>query len=656
MIQFKSFQHEDYARMATLPVPAGFDATREIRCVFSPTLADLSCREFDVVAIDEGVKMKGADSLIGQGIRRMVPPHRLVLTATPIKNRLADIFFLLAWGSQGAGGVLGHDTGLGKTISAFTLPLLWLAWAEPVKQGRSTIVPNGRVLLVIPGGLHRRVIREGRRKFGIELTPLPDQQTYLRLCAENGGRLPHGFYLTSYTQLCRNGVEKAAIPDDCVPTLRRAHCEQEVDYFKGIGEARFYDGRTVSQRPCGANSRFPFEIDSKEQARFAAMFQVSERNLSKERQAKAEGRAKPPRKLTPEVCNVHGLWKLIGPNVLRRRKEDTGEPIVKKLRHVVRVPLGREQAEIYRYHLEANYFDDNGQVTLLPKLQALRMAAANPASARLQMADLQYKSNQRLAGRPFRSRHTFTPKVNAALRLAAQRLALGEQVLYFSPFQSGLDALAEYFRQTALRFEVADGRMTEHQRGLVAERFEEQEFPVLLVSNCMAEGNNFYRCRNVVLTAFDWAWDAYEQIINRVHRMTSPEDVNVWSILCDGTIDARLDELRIEKGDSQELVLDGKLITEPAAELNLADLYDNAVAEFARAETIDESALFGEWLELKQRLNLAGGRWIPRQPGTVVEEPAEETVRPDNIIPFPGPTAVTPALNAWHRRFLQSQA
>jgi hypothetical protein len=45
-----------------------------------------------------------------------------------------------------------------------------------------------------------------------------------------------------------------------------------------------------------------------------------------------------------------------------------------------------------------------------------------------------------------------------------------------------------------------------------------------------------------------------------VYRLDSVKDVNVWSIIAEGTIDLRLDALRQEKGDSAALALDGELL------------------------------------------------------------------------------------------------
>jgi hypothetical protein len=69
-------------------------------CVSEPTLASLCANVFDFVCIDEGVRLKaGPNSQQATGILTLNPKKRLVLTGTPIKNRLPDIFWLLQWGN-----------------------------------------------------------------------------------------------------------------------------------------------------------------------------------------------------------------------------------------------------------------------------------------------------------------------------------------------------------------------------------------------------------------------------------------------------------------------------------------------------------------------------------------------------------------------------
>jgi len=72
-----------------------------IRCLVTPSLATLTADVFDCVVCDEAVRMKSSDSFVGLGVRKLRPAYRLVLTGTPIKNRLGDIFWLAWWAYDG---------------------------------------------------------------------------------------------------------------------------------------------------------------------------------------------------------------------------------------------------------------------------------------------------------------------------------------------------------------------------------------------------------------------------------------------------------------------------------------------------------------------------------------------------------------------------
>jgi SNF2 family DNA or RNA helicase len=72
--------------------------------------------------------------------------------------------------------------------------------------------------------------------------------------------------------------------------------------------------------------------------------------------------------------------------------------------------------------------------------------------------------------------------------------------------------------------------------------------------------------------AYSWAYDRFKQALDRVHRMTSAKPVNVYVVLCTGSIDRRLESLVQEKSDAAELVLDGRLVGESTEEVNLAEL------------------------------------------------------------------------------------
>ncbi|HEX3800226.1 MAG TPA: DEAD/DEAH box helicase [Verrucomicrobiae bacterium] len=441
---------------------------RTVKCVYSPSLADLCCDTFAVLVGDEAVKIKSATSHIGIGFRQINARHRMIMTATPIKNRLPDIFFL-------------------------------------------------------------------------------------------------------------------------------AH--------------------TAAGGHYAAHPRFPFGRDGQED--FAGEFSITERNLSREQEK--GGRFV---RRTPQVCNIHRLWKLLAPLICRRRFEDCGEDVVKQVRHVIRVPMGLHQAAAYKFHIDAKYLDINGREAIGARLQALRICAANPASALLKRPE---SDKDRTPGQPA-SPHAYIPKVAATLTLIAQILERGEQVVIFSAFHDSLDCLSARLHEAGIRHVVLDSRVSPAKRGVAAAQFKRGPagaIPVMLAGvESMSEGHSFNLCNNAILLAYSWAWDKFLQAIKRILRLTSTKDVNVYSLLCDGTIDRRLEGNIMEKQDATELVLDGHLLGEDPHEVNLAELLQSARADFAHMQSslIDERDLVKEWPTLRTRLAAAMRAWN--------NEPAAETIIP----------------------------
>lgn len=157
---------------------------------------------------------------------------------------------------------------------------------------------------------------------------------------------------------------------------------------------------------------------------------------------------------------------------------------------------------------------------------------------------------------------------------------------------------------------------------------------------CMAEGHSFHLANNVILIAYSWAYDKFKQALDRVHRMNSVKPVNVYVVLCQGSIDRKLESLVQEKGDAAELVLDGQLIGERSEEVNLAELLKVAQREFnEKDKTLDEMLLQSQWPTLRDRLSASMRSWDP------TGEPRSAHIRPINPPSLPQPqrfVATTP--------------
>jgi len=290
--------------------------------------------------------------------------------------------------------------------------------------------------------------------------------------------------------------------------------------------------------------------------------------------------------------------------------------------------MGKEQAAVYAFHLEAKYRDKNGGPAIGAQLQALRVAAANPASELLERPDGDYKTK----GEP-RAKNTYIPKLHSALKLIQQCMARGEQTIVFSAFNDSLDVLSARLTEAGVAHCVADGRTSQKRRGQLSAQFKlgpgRAPYQVMLAGvESMAEGHSYPMCNNVILMCYSWAYDKFEQAINRAHRINSLWNVNVYPIICDRSIDRKLEAMIQEKGDASELVLDGRLIGEQSSEVNLAELLEIAKKEFnspspagageggrrpdeGRGESpfVDEKELEKEWPTLRSELSVGARAW-----------------------------------------------
>ena len=429
-----------------------------IRCIFTPTLSRLVADLFDCVEVDEGVRLKSTDSYTSTGVRGLNPKTRLVLSATPIKNRLEDIFWLAKW----------------------------------------------------------------------------------------------------------------------------------------------VDGCTED-----ATARFPYANSSEAKEQFANEHQLKERNLTREAVYYANtGKSRRFEKRSAEICNIHRLWKLLGPIVIRRRKEDVGEDIAPKIFKPLRVKAGSAQQAVYAFHLNnPPEFTRAGEelkksAVVAVQLNLLRQAALCPDSQNLR----DYHNDTKAA-----SWTDFTTKSAAILGALIDPLSRGKQILIASPFQHFNATMFQRLREAGVKACLCDGTVSATKRSDMAGRFKQFHYSVMVAGEkAMGEGNSFEQCNYLFLPSIEWAFDINDQVTDRVHRLTSKEDVYIFGCVTENTVDERLFALYTEKGDSSHLALDGRLFTERIEEVNLAKLLSDAVRDFDPArETIDEHQIEAEWPYLKQKLNIA---------------------------------------------------
>ena len=515
-------------------------------------------------------------------------------------------------------GLIGDwEQGLGKMIFALSWPL--------IKQAR-------RCLIVAPGQLHHQFQQEAREKFGITLTPLTHhrQLRYHQLHKPAPAGKRTRFYITTYFQLGYNNTENGELPPmawhiaelahehkdagfDCVVVDEGTRLQANAAHIaKGVRMLKpkyrlVLTGTPIKNRldsifhllgwvAEAAGVTLPFPATERGRDLFAQYF------LMQEREAEEGARCRQ----TARITNLHELWQILTPLVLRMRKADCGVDLPKKTLKPVILRMGTTQQKVYRQHLyHPPLFSQRGSPTrgfgrAALQLNLLRQAALCPHAEAL--------GKVRSTGPgPKRSWTDFTPKLSAALALIADLLKKGEQVLIGSPFRAFSDALQYRLREARVRSILLDGRYRPDERGELAEGFKNRKYSVLVAGlDAMGEGHNFDNCSHLILPSLSWAMDVNDQFIHRIWRLTSTRPVTIYTLLIAGSIDERLYDSFAEKSTSAQLAIDHQLFDEHTEKLDAGDLLQKAVRCFnPAASTIDEEDMEEQWPTLRQQLTEA---------------------------------------------------
>ena len=394
----------------------------------------------------------------------------------------------------------------------------------------------------------------------------------------------------------------------------------------------------------GHTGRWPYESTDTAKERFADTFLQKERFLTKEEEAAKKSASRSITKRSARICSIHRLWKTLAPVIIRRRKADCGEEIAQKTVTPILVKPGTAQLAVYQYHLQnaplagkkpgAKIAHRRTQVGM--QITNLRLAALCPNAENLSLAKTGVKGTKR-------SWTEWTPKLFTTLQIIRECLANGKQVIVGSPFRDFSQTLQAKLLEAEVASVLLDGDTSPEQRGLLADEFKQGKHAVLIAGlKAMGEGHSFENCAHLVLPGLSYAYDENEQFIHRIWRLTSPGPVNIYPIVMEGSIDQNLHEIFTEKGDASNLAIDGRLFTEPTADIDMEWLIKEAMRIFkADVKTEDEEILMAQWeVTLARQLRHAYLQYLEH---TAVDDPPtpEDVEQALSALSIPSPTQLT---------------
>ncbi|CAJ0576985.1 unnamed protein product, partial [Mesorhabditis spiculigera] len=164
-------------------------------------------------------------------------------------------------------------------------------------------------------------------------------------------------------------------------------------------------------------------------------------------------------------------------------------------------------------------------------------------------------------------------KIAKVLELSMEIVERGESVVVVSQWTGVLGLIADHLDEASVRYAKFDGSMNRDEKAEVVRKFvQKKTIPILLLS--LASGGvglNLQTCSNLIMVDPHWNPQLEEQACARIHRHGQKNAVNIYKIICEGTIEERVLQLQERKKQLAGGVLTGHA-TKQSAKLTLDDL------------------------------------------------------------------------------------
>ncbi|TYR80536.1 helicase SNF2 [Priestia megaterium] len=253
--------------------------------------------------------------------------------------------------------------------------------------------------------------------------------------------------------------------------------------------------------------------------------------------------------------------RIVRPFILRREKKDVLKELPDKIETTHLSELTKEQKELYVGYLEKlkaslsqGDFNKN-RMKILAGLTRLRQICCHPS---LFIENYEGQSS----------------KLEQLLETVRNALANGKRLLIFSQFTSMLQIIREQLEAETISFFYLDGQTAAKDRVEMANRFNQGEQEVFLISlKAGGTGLNLTGADTVILYDLWWNPAIEEQAAGRAHRIGQKNVVQVIRLISRGTIEEKIYELQQKKKELiQQVIQPGETKLTSLSEEELREL------------------------------------------------------------------------------------
>ncbi|MFV0289187.1 MAG: SNF2-related protein [Mycoplasmatales bacterium] len=277
-------------------------------------------------------------------------------------------------------------------------------------------------------------------------------------------------------------------------------------------------------------------------------------------------------KVKEEITNLDILKRATSPFIMRRLKKEVLKELPEKIESILYTEMEPKQKLIYheyneRVQAELQDYINNGNfnnkaIEILAAITRLRQIAIDPS---LFVPKYLEKSS----------------KIQVFEELIEEIIQNQDKVLVFSQYTTLLTKLKNILSEKEIEFYYLDGKTRPKQRLMEVERFNKNKVPVYLISlKAGGVGLNLTSASNVIIMDPWWNPAVENQAIDRSHRIGQVNTVQVHRIVTKGTIEEKIMELKQDKANLIDNVLDNevenitKMSTSEIISLLTADKHD----------------------------------------------------------------------------------
>lgn len=248
--------------------------------------------------------------------------------------------------------------------------------------------------------------------------------------------------------------------------------------------------------------------------------------------------------------NTDELKAVLSDMMLRRRKEDVLD-LPEKLYIDEYVDMDKEQWGIYNEILEDLRLNiDKIAETPNPLSQLIRLRQATGYTGILSTSI------------------NVSAKFDRMEELVEEAVANNTKVLIFSNWTQITDEVIR--RLKSYNPAVITGQTSDTERPLQEQKFREDDTCKVIVGTIGAMGTGLTLTSGTVEIFLDlpWTMGAYQQAVDRAHRIGQKSNVTIYNLICKDTIDEKILSIVKGKGELSDALIDGNLTENKKEVLN----------------------------------------------------------------------------------------